>query len=261
MGSPQTGFLNLFALQGTTALVTGAARGLGRAMSLALADAGADLVLLDREPMDEVSREVEERGARCRWRQRDLASLDQASAGEVVAWANRAFGGVSILVNNAGIIRRGPALELAESDWSAVVGLDLTVPFLLAQALAGDLAARNASGSIINMCSLNSFQGGFEVAAYAAAKHGLLGTTRALANEWSAKGIRVNAIAPGYFQTEFTRAHRDDPERFQAMLARIPAGRWGVPDDLAGAVVFLASRASSYVTGSVLTVDGGWTSR
>ena len=261
MGSPQARFLNLFTLQGKTAVVTGAAQGLGRAMSLALADAGADLVLLDREPMNQVSREVEDRGAQCRWRQEDLATLDQESAADVVAWANQAFTGVSILVNNAGIIRRGPALELTEADWSAVVGLDLTVPFLLAQAFAGDLAARNASGSIINMCSLNSFQGGLEVAAYAAAKHGLLGATRALANEWSALGIRVNAIAPGYFQTEFTQAHRDDPEKFQAMLARIPAGRWGVPDDLAGAVTFLASEASSYVTGSVLTVDGGWTSR
>lgn len=252
-------------LDGRSALVTGGAQGLGRAISVALAEAGADLVVLDRLPESSpeataLRSALDTRGATLRYRQVDLVSLTSSQAEELIAWA-RGDGDLSVLVNNAGIVDRGPAVETSEPDWRRVIDLDLTVPFLLSQAFARRLMAENRSGNVINLGSINSFQGGIEVASYAAAKHGLLGLTKALANEWTSTGITVNAIAPGYMRTQFTQAHRADPQRYAAMSARIPADRWGEPADIAGAAVFLASRASAYVTGTTLTVDGGWLGR
>lgn len=190
-----------------------------------------------------------------------MRSLSPAAADDLVNWTRNVAPAADVLVNNAGTIRRGPAMHTSAEDWHAVLNLNLTAPFFLSQAFARSLEETGRPGSLINVASINSFQGGVEVPAYAASKHGVLGLTRALANEWTARGVRVNAIAPGYMMTEFTAAHRQDPDKFEAMRDRMPAQRWGNPDDLAGAVVYLASPASGYVTGSVLTVDGGWLAR
>ena len=263
---PAGGVLDQFRLDGRAAVVTGGAQGLGRAITLALVEAGASAVVLDRLEQDapEVSAlqaDVALRGSALRYRRVDLGGLDAALAAELVAWAWDGPDSVDVLVNNAGTISRGPATGTTEDDWRRVLDLDLTVPFLLTQAFARPLLEHDRPGNVINLGSINSFQGGFEVAGYAAAKHGLVGLTKALANEWYAKGVTVNALAPGYMDTHFTQAHRDDPERYAAMTARIPAARWGRPADLSGAAVFLASRASAYVTGTTLAVDGGWLGR
>jgi len=240
----------LFSLRGRGALVTGAARGLGEAMALALAEAGAEVAAVDVQPVQ----------AAAVSRHADLSALTPASAAELIAWARAELGDLSVLVNNAGTIRRAPAVELGGDDWQAVLALNLTAPFLLSQAFARPLLAEGGRGSIVNVVSMNSFHGGMHVAAYTASKHGLLGLTRALANEWTGQGIRVNGIAPGYMETELTRALRED-ERYDALLARMPSGRWGTPADVAGAVVFLASEASGYVSGGFIAVDGGYLSR
>ena len=255
------GVLGRFSLRGRGAVVTGAARGLGEAMALALAEAGADIVAVDVEPLEAVSRAVADRGARCETRELDLRALTPDAAADLIAWSGSRFEDLSVLVNNAGMIRRAPAAETAAEDWHDVIGLNLTTPFFLAQAFARPLLRDGGRGSIVNVVSMNSFQGGMEVPAYTAAKHGLLGVTRALANEWTARGIRVNGIAPGWMSTELTSALREDPARDEALLARMPIGRWGEPADLAGAVVYLASDASSYVSGSFIAVDGGWLAR
>jgi 2-dehydro-3-deoxy-D-gluconate 5-dehydrogenase len=241
----------LFSLRGRGALVTGAARGLGEAMAVALAEAGADVAAVDVEPV----------GAATAARTADLSALTPSSAAELVEWARAELGDLSVLVNNAGTIRRAPAQEAAAEDWDAVIALNLTAPFLLSQAFARPLLAEGRRGSIVNVVSMNSFHGGMHVAAYTASKHGLLGLTRALANEWTGQGIRVNGIAPGWMETDLTRALREDRERYDALLARTPSGRWGTPADLAGAVVFLASEASGYVSGGFLAVDGGYLAR
>jgi 2-dehydro-3-deoxy-D-gluconate 5-dehydrogenase len=250
----------LFSLRGRGALVTGAARGLGEAMALALAEAGADVAVVDVEPLDAVTAAIAERGVRSADRTADLSALTPQAAAGLVAWARAELGDVSVLVNNAGMIRRAPALEAAAEDWHAVIALNLTAPFLLSQAFARPLLAEGRRGSIVNVVSMNSFHGGMNVAAYTASKHGLLGLTRALANEWTGQGIRVNGIAPGWMETELTRALRED-ERYDALLARMPSGRWGTPADLAGAVVYLASEASGYVSGGFIAVDGGYLAR
>ena len=180
---------------------------------------------------------------------------------DAVAGATTAFGRLDILVNNAGTIRRADALDFSEADWDAVMGVNLKTAFFLAQAVARPWVAAGRRGKVINIASLLSFQGGIRVAAYTASKSGLLGLTRLLANEWAKHGINVNAIAPGYFATNNTQALRNDVERNRAILERIPAARWGTPDDLAGAAVFLAARASDYVHGTVVPVDGGWLAR
>jgi 2-deoxy-D-gluconate 3-dehydrogenase len=239
----------LFSLRGRGALVTGAARGLGEAMALALAEAGAEIAGIDALPVE---------GVRCAARQADLSALTPEAADELLAWARAELGDVSVLVNCAGMIRRAPAAEAPADDWHAVLALNLTAPFLLSQAFARPLLAAGTRGSIINVVSMNSFHGGLNVAAYTASKHGLLGLTRALANEWTGQGIRVNGIAPGWMETELTRALREDDERYDALLARMPSGRWGTPADLAGAVVYLASEASAYVSGGFIAVDGGY---
>ena len=247
--------VDLFRLDGQTAIVTGASRGLGAAMAVALAEAGADVALVARGDLRETANAVREAGRRAILVQVDLA--DRNAVATILDTVGRA----DILVNNAGIIRRAPALETSDDDWDAVLEVNLSSVFTLSRTFAQALAARSSGGRIINIVSMLSFQGGVRVPAYTAAKSGLLGLTRALANELAPLGINVNAIAPGYMTTDNTQALRDDPMRSRDIMARIPAGRWGMPDDLKGAVVFLASPASAYMHGSVITVDGGWMGR
>jgi 2-deoxy-D-gluconate 3-dehydrogenase len=252
--------LDRFRLDGRTALVTGASRGLGAAMARALAEAGADVAL-------HASHRVETKAARdlataCGVRAVALAAdLAQRDAPDrLVEEANAALGRIDILVNNAGIIRRADAHEHSDADWDEVLMVDLSNVFRLCRAAGRGMLARG-SGKIINIASMLSFQGGTRVPSYAAAKGGVAQLTKALANEWAPRGVNVNAIAPGYMRTDNTQALRDDPSRSDAITARIPAGRWGEPEDLAGAVVFLASPASDYVHGYILAVDGGWLAR
>ncbi len=250
---------SVFDLSGHTALVTGANTGLGQAIAIALARAGADIVAVSRRDASETRDAIAAAGRKC-WHV--AAELDGArGVTELVAAARAHAPTLDILVNNAGTIRRADALDVTESDWDAVVDVNLKSAFFLAQAFARSLVARDAGGKIVNIASLLSFQGGIRVAAYTASKSGLLGLTRLLANEWAKLGINVNAIAPGYFATNNTTALREDADRNRAILERIPAGRWGEPSDLGGAAVFLASRASDYVHGTVLPVDGGWLAR
>ena len=248
----------LFNLEGKIAVVTGSSTGLGRGMTLALAAAGADLFLVDHVSSGGVEEEVRALGRRASSLTIDLAL--RASAGTVVGGAVREFGKVDILVNNAGIIRRSPALDFPEEDWDDVMTLNARTVFFLAQAAARDMRPRGW-GRIISVASLLAFQGGILVPSYAASKGAVAQMTKSLANEWTALGITVNAIAPGYMATNNTAPLRADPDRSRAILERIPAGRWGTPDDLAGAVVFLASDAAAYVSGHVLVVDGGWLGR
>lgn len=255
------GVLGRFSLRGKGAIVTGAARGLGRAMALALAEAGADIVAVDVEALGAVDEAVKQRGVRCATRELDLRALTPDVAADLIAWGRSRFDDLSVLVNNAGMIRRAPAAETSAEDWHEVIGLNLTAPFFLAQAFGRRLLQDGERGSIVNVVSMNSFQGGMEVPAYTASKHGLLGITRALANEWTAHGIRVNGIAPGWMSTDLTVALREDSARDEALLARMPIGHWGEPEDVGGAVVYLASDASSYVSGSFIAVDGGWLAR
>ncbi|MTV36063.1 2-dehydro-3-deoxy-D-gluconate 5-dehydrogenase KduD [Duganella radicis] len=249
---------NLFDLSGRTALVTGANTGLGQAIAIALAEAGADIVAAGRSDPADTAARVRAAGRRFHAVQADLSQQDQLPG--VVEQALAAFGRLDILVNNAGIIRRADAIDVTEADWDAVLDTNLKSLFFLSQAAARHMLA-NGGGKIINVASLLSFQGGVRVPAYAASKSGVAGLTHALANEWAARGVNVNAIAPGYFSTNNTAALRADPEREPQILARIPAGRWGQPGDLAGAAVFLASAASDYVHGVLLPVDGGWLAR
>jgi 2-dehydro-3-deoxy-D-gluconate 5-dehydrogenase len=253
--------LDAFRLDGKVAMVTGASRGLGQGMALGLAEAGADVALVDVLPCDETATQVTALGRRAIALEADLRGLGQAGAGELVARCGEQLGRLDILVNNAGIIRRSAALEFAEDDWQAVLDINLSSAFFLAQAAARRFLSQGGGGKIVNVASVLSFQGGILVPSYTAAKSGIAGLTRALANEWAARGINVNAIAPGYFTTEVTAGIRADAERSKLMLERIPAGRWGDPADLKGAVVFLASEAASYLHGTVVSVDGGWMSR
>jgi 2-dehydro-3-deoxy-D-gluconate 5-dehydrogenase len=250
--------MNTFGLDGSTAVVTGARAGIGRAAALALADAGADLVLWGHhDNLHEAATEVEARGAKVRTVAADLA--DEAAVRQA-AERVLAESDVHILVNNAGIIRRGPALEMPDSDWSDVLQVNLNSVFLLSKLFGGPMCERG-SGKVINIASMLSFQGGINVTSYAVSKHAVAGMTRALANEWAPLGVNVNAVAPGYVATGNTAALRADPVRDAEIRARIPAGRWAQPDEIAGAVVFLASPAADYVHGHVLAVDGGWLAR
>ena len=247
-----------FSLANRTALVTGANVGLGQAFAIALARAGADIVAVGRKPPTETAAGVAAAGRRFEF---VAADLDEAITKDIVAAALERFECIDILVNNAGIIRRKDALEVDERDWDEVMNVNLKAVFFLSQAVAQQLVARGRPGKIINVASMLSFQGGVRVAAYTASKSGLAGLTKLLANEWAPHRINVNAIAPGYFVTDNTAALRADAKRSAEILARIPAGRWGEPDDLAGAAVFLASSASDYVHGVILPVDGGWQAR
>ena len=247
-----------FSLANRTALVTGANTGLGQAFAIALARAGADIVAVGRKRPTETAASVAAAGRRLEF---VAADLDDANPKDIVARALESFDAIDILVNNAGIIRRKDALELDEQDWDEVMNVNLKSVFFLSQAVARQLVERRRSGKIINVASMLSFQGGVRVASYTASKSGLAGLTKLLANEWAPHGINVNAIAPGYFVTDNTTALRADAKRNAEIVGRIPAGRWGEPEDLAGAAVFLASPASDYVHGVVLPVDGGWLAR
>lgn len=249
--------IDLFRCTGRTAIVTGASRGLGAAAADALAGAGANVVLIGRDA--EALRAQEKRaaahGVEALALECDVADRDAIH--DAVARAAERFGEIDILVNNAGIIRRSPAEEYSLEDWNDVIAVNTTAAFLTAQEVGRGMLERG-SGKIINIASLLSFSGGLNVVAYTASKSAVAGLTRALANEWAGRGVNVNAIAPGYFHTDATAALQRNTERYEALRARIPARRWGEPEELAGAVVFLASRASDYVHGHILVVDGGW---
>jgi 2-deoxy-D-gluconate 3-dehydrogenase len=249
-----------FSLAGKTALVTGASRGLGRAIAVALAEAGADVVCASTRHAgtDETAAEIRALGRRAWQVEADLA--DRATVLTMADVAERQAGAFDILVNNGGTIRRAPAAEHSLEDWDAVLRTNLDAVFVLSQRLGRGMIERGA-GKIVNVASLLSFSGGITVPAYTASKHAVAGLTKALANEWARHGVQVNAVAPGYFATDSTQRLRDDPARAAEISARIPAGRWGEPGDLAGAVVFLASPAADYVNGHVLVVDGGWMAR
>jgi len=249
--------LSAFSLEGQTALITGANVGLGQAIALALAQAGADIACVSRRRADATEALVQGLGRRFFSVEADLGA---AAPEQIVAAAAGALGNVDILVNNAGIIRRADAVEFSEADWDAVLDVNLKAAFFLAQAAGKRMLARGR-GKVINVASMLSFQGGVRVASYTASKSGMAGITRLLANEWAAGGVNVNAIAPGYMSTDNTAALRADEKRNADILARIPAGRWGEPGDLGGAAVFLASRASDYVHGAIIPVDGGWLAR
>jgi len=244
-----------FDLTGKIAIVTGASSGIGQGIAAALAAAGARVAGVARSSQEETARRVKEAGGDYRAIAADLASIEPVERiiDETLGWGGRA----DILVNNAGIIRRADPLEFSEKDWDDVANVDLKSVFFLSQAFAKRALARGG-GKIINVASVLAYTGGIRVPSYTAAKHGVAGLTKLLANEWAAKGINVNAIAPGYVRTDATQALQDDPVRSERLLSRIPAGRWGEPEDIGGAAVFLASRASDYCHGTILVVDGGW---
>ena len=247
-----------FELVGSVAAVTGANTGLGRAIAEALAGAGADVACIGRSDPSETLATVRSLGRRGHWVKADLGAKPDHAA--IVAEIVGNLGGLDILVNNAGIIRRNNAIDFTEADWDAVLDVNLKAVFFLSQAAARHMIPRGG-GKIINIASMLSFQGGIRVPSYTASKSGIAGLTKLLANEWAASGINVNAIAPGYFATNNTAALQADVKRNAEILGRIPAGRWGDPADLGGAAVFLASKASNYVQGVILPVDGGWLAR
>jgi 2-deoxy-D-gluconate 3-dehydrogenase len=249
---------NPFGLSGKVAVVTGANTGIGQAIAVALAQAGASIAAVGRSSMDETEAKVTAAGAAFHSISADLGSIEPV--GRIVGETIGRFGALDILVNNAGIIRRADAIDFTEADWDAVMDVNLKTAFFLSQAAGRHMIAKG-SGKIVNIASMLSFQGGIRIPSYTASKSGLAGLTRLLACEWAGKGVNVNAIAPGYFATNNTTALREDPERNAAILARIPAGRWGTPSELGGAAVFLASDASDYIHGTVLPVDGGWLAR
>lgn len=249
--------LDSFRLDGKVALVSGTSKGLGQAAAVALAQAGADVALLDRTKPVETIAQIEALGRKVHAMSCDLASATPDQLHAFVADVEQTLGSVDILVNNAGMIRRAPAAEHSASDWDEVLKVNLDSVFHLSQA-AGRLMIAKGWGRIINVASMLSFQGGILVPGYTASKHAVAGLTKALANEWAASGVTVNAIAPGYMETDNTSAIRADVERERSILSRIPVGRWGTPADLQGAFVFLASDAASYVTGAIVPVDGGW---
>lgn len=251
--------LDMFSLKGKVAIVTGANTGLGQGMCVALAQAGADIVGVARRDCDETKKLVEEAGSSFLQVKADLSSMEPIDI--IINSAVERYGHIDILVNNAGIIKRNDAIDYTEEDWDSVVFLNQKFAFFLCQAAAKQFIAQNSGGKIINIASMLSYQGGIRVPSYTASKSAVLGLTRAMANEWAKYNINVNGIAPGYMATNNTQALRSDDDRSDEILSRIPAGRWGTPDDMAGAVVYLASAASNYVNGFTLAVDGGWLAR
>ena len=255
--------MNLFDLTGRVAAITGANAGIGQGIALALAKAGADIAAIGRTPANETAERVRMLDRQCEFFMADLSSTGPVE-GAIDAVVEH-FSRLDILVNNAGIIRRDEALDFTEADWDAVIDTNLKAPFFLAQAAARHMARWSSQdglrGKIINIASMLSFQGGIRVPSYTASKSGLAGLTKLLANEWAPKGINVNAIAPGYIATANTEALRSDEARNRQILERIPEGRWGSPDDIGGAAVFLASPAADYIQGHILAVDGGWLAR
>ncbi|MFA4938568.1 2-dehydro-3-deoxy-D-gluconate 5-dehydrogenase KduD [Brevundimonas sp.] len=250
---------NPFDLTGKVALVTGGNVGLGQGIALALAEAGADIVSVALSESDDTVAKVQALGRRAHAISADLTSIEPVE--RVVQEALAAMGRIDILVNNAGLIRRADAVDFTEADWDLVMNINLKTVFFMSQAVARLFIKQGEGGKIINIASMLSFQGGIRVPSYTASKSGVAGLTKLMANEWAPHRITANAIAPGYFATANTQALREDPVRSAEILGRIPAGRWGEPSDLGGAAVFLASRASDYVQGAILPVDGGWQAR
>ncbi len=251
--------LDQFSLAGKAAIVTGASKGLGAGMAEGLAEAGADvLIVASSTRINETADKIKALGRKCVALQLDLG--DVKAVPKVIDAAMESFGKIDILVNCAGIIRRAPAVEFSEKDWDDVMNINLKTMFFMCQA-AGKQMIKQGKGKIVNIASLLSFQGGIIVPSYTASKSGVVGITRLLANEWASKGINVNAIAPGYMATEMTEALQKSAERAPAILARIPQGRWGTPEDMKGAAVYLSSAASDYLQGNVIVVDGGWMGR
>lgn len=249
----------LFSLEGKKALVTGASRGIGRAVAIGLAEAGADVALVSRsEALFPAAREIEKLGRKALVIQEDLSRPEAAE--EVVRATEKKFGRLDILINNAGTTRRAPAEDYSDEDWEVVMELNLNAVFRLCRS-AGKVMLARGYGKIVNVASLMSFQGGITIPAYTASKHGVAGLTKSFANEWAGRNITVNAVAPGYVRTEVTAPLQKDRERNRQILERIPQGRWAEPEEMVGAVIFLASDASRYVQGHVLVVDGGWLSR
>ncbi len=253
-----TGWQEMFSLEGQIAVVTGPGRGIGRGIATALAGAGADIVAVSRRAPEALTTAVERLGRACHHVAADLANPDEVDT--VIPRALAAAGRVDILVNNAGVAARGPAVDVSSADWHRVLQVNLHAVFRLCQDAAKDMLPRKR-GKIINIASMMSFEGGILVSPYTASKGAVGQLTKALANEWAPHGINVNAIAPGYIATDLTQPLQDDAVRGPAILARIPAGRWGRPEDLGGAAVFLASAASDYMHGHLLAVDGGWLAR
>ncbi|WP_318386517.1 2-dehydro-3-deoxy-D-gluconate 5-dehydrogenase KduD [Enterobacter sp.] len=251
--------LDAFSLKGKVAIVTGCDTGLGQGISVGLAEAGCDIVGVNRKYPHETEQKISALGRRFMAIQADLSQ--QAALENVVSETVAKMGHVDILVNNAGTIRRADALDFSEKDWDDVINLNLKSVFFLSQAVARQFVAQGGGGKIINIASMLSFQGGIRVPSYTASKSGVMGLTRLLANEWAAHNINVNAIAPGYMATNNTQQLREDAQRNQEILDRIPAGRWGKPEDMQGAAVFLSSQASDYINGYTLAVDGGWLAR
>jgi len=251
--------LDAFSLEGRVAIVTGARTGLGQGMAFGLAEAGADIVGIDLSNPAETEKGVEKRGRKFLGIEADLSNIKALD--DILHQTIQRFKKIDILVNNAGIIRRTDAIDFSEKDWDEVMAINLKTVFFFSQAVAKQFIKQNTGGKIISVASLLSFQGGIRVPSYTASKSGVMGITRLMANEWAKYKINVNAIAPGYMATDNTAPLRADPERSKAILERIPAGRWGLPEDLKGIAVFLASDASSYINGYTIAVDGGWLAR
>jgi 2-deoxy-D-gluconate 3-dehydrogenase len=252
--------LEAFELDGKNALVTGSHRGLGAAIALAFAKAGANVGCHGRDPNPGPALyEIRSAGRETFYISGDLA--DSSVPGKLIERTVEEFGSIDILVNNAGVIRRAPAAEYPQNFWEELIAVNLTAVYQLSQLAGRHMIEKSAGGKILNIASLLAFQGGIQVPAYAAAKGGVAQLTKALANEWAPMGINVNAIAPGYMATDNTTALRNDPARSRQILDRIPAGRWGAPEDVTGAAIFLCSSASDYVHGHILAVDGGWLAR
>jgi 2-deoxy-D-gluconate 3-dehydrogenase len=251
--------LDKFNLSGRVAIVTGASRGLGAGMAIGLAEAGADLVVVASSArLQETVNKIKAMGRRCIGVQVDL--MDTKVIPQIIDAAVKEYGRIDILINSAGIIRRAPAIEFSEKDWDDVIQINQKATFFMCQAAAKEMV-KQKKGKIVNIASLLSFQGGIIVPSYTASKSAVAGLTKALANEWAPLGINVNAIAPGYMATEMTEALQKSAERAPAILARIPSGRWGTPEDMKGLAVFLSSDASEYLQGQVISVDGGWMGR
>lgn len=251
--------LDLFKLDNKVAVVTGANTGLGQGMCAALAEAGAKVCGVARRSCEDTKRLIEEKGGEFFEIIADLGSTEQIDY--IVSEVKNKYGRIDILVNNAGIISRNDAIDVTEADWDKVIDINEKVVFFLSQAIAKEFMAQKSGGKIVNICSMLSYQGGIRVPSYTASKSAVLGLTRALANEWAKYDINVNGIAPGYMATNNTAQLRSDSDRSEAILDRIPQGRWGTPDDMMGAVIYLCSSASDYVNGFTLAVDGGWLAR